>query len=231
LDLDHAGGISDFPHAGPGYQIFLGPTLDPQQTAVRQIEALGFSTKDVTDLLLTHLDLDHAGGISDFPHANVHVMATEYEAAQSSQPHILQSQRYRPIQWKDHKNWAFHSITGEEWLGFEAIRPLPGTDDQILMVPLAGHTKGHAGFAIHSGAHWLFHAGDCYYSHASMNLESHRLPTMLAQFEKLMANDDEVRTSNVERLRNLKREYRTSVDIFCSHDPYDLKRLIDLDAN
>lgn len=31
---------------------------------------------------MTHLDFDHAGGISDFPHATVHVLATEYNAAQ-----------------------------------------------------------------------------------------------------------------------------------------------------
>ncbi|WGR91351.1 MBL fold metallo-hydrolase [Bradyrhizobium sp. ISRA435] len=38
------------------------PRLDPAETAVRQIKALGFSPNDVRHLLLTHLDRDHAGG-------------------------------------------------------------------------------------------------------------------------------------------------------------------------
>lgn len=217
--------LDPFNRLGPTHQLFLGPTLEIQQTAVRQVEALGFDAKDVTDLLLTHLDLDHAGGISDFPHANVHVMASEYEIARTAHTDLILSQRYRTAQWGNHKNWSFHSLLGEHWLGFEAIRPLPGSEDQILMIPLAGHTKGHAGFALNAGGSWLFHAGDCYYSHTSMNLENHRLPKALEQFEKIMSFDDEARKTNVERLRHLKHEYRTSIDVFCSHDPYDFKRI------
>ena len=45
----------------------LQPSSDPATTAVRQVEALGFEPTDVRDIVLTHLDLDHVGGIADFP--------------------------------------------------------------------------------------------------------------------------------------------------------------------
>jgi len=45
----------------------LRPALNPAETAARQVERLGFRRDDVRHIILTHLDLDHAGGLSDFP--------------------------------------------------------------------------------------------------------------------------------------------------------------------
>ena len=208
---------------GSTYKL-IGPVLSENETAAQQIQALGLSAGDVTDIIVTHLDFDHAGGISDFPNANVHVLQDEYDAASSDSFNLQNFQRYKKSQWKDHKKWTFHPSTGEDWLGFEAIRPMPRSKDQILMIPLSGHTKGHAGIAINTSMGWLLHAGDCFYSHASMNLENFRLPRALSTFEHFMAYDDQLRLRNVERLRELKRQMGANVDIFCAHDAYDLDR-------
>ena len=53
------------------------PLLTESSCAVRQVEALGFTPEDVTDIVLTHLELDHAGGITDFPQARIHVHERE----------------------------------------------------------------------------------------------------------------------------------------------------------
>ncbi len=37
------------------------------------MKRLGYSINDVRHIILTHLDLDHAGGLHDFPNAAVHV--------------------------------------------------------------------------------------------------------------------------------------------------------------
>ena len=52
-----------------------------QETAKSQIQAMGYSPRDVRHIVLTHLDFDHAGRIEDFPHARVHVMERELESA------------------------------------------------------------------------------------------------------------------------------------------------------
>ena len=39
--------------------------LDPAETAVQQVKALGYSPSDVRHVLLTHLDRDHAGPEAD----------------------------------------------------------------------------------------------------------------------------------------------------------------------
>ena len=53
------------------------PALDPATTAAAQIEALGLSPSDVRHIVVTHLHRDHAGGLSDFPDAAVHLFEAE----------------------------------------------------------------------------------------------------------------------------------------------------------
>src|SRR4051812_5450734 len=65
----------------PGSLKMMGACLAPRETAVQQIARLGLDPKDVRHILLTHLDFDHAGGIADFPAAQVHIFEDEYNAA------------------------------------------------------------------------------------------------------------------------------------------------------
>ncbi len=87
-------------------------------SAIQQIQKLGFSPKDVQHIFVTHLDFDHAGGISDFPHATIHVLAAEYNAAQL--PNFKGKLRYRTNQYKDHRYWNFVEYQkGEAWFNLE----------------------------------------------------------------------------------------------------------------
>ncbi|HTN04802.1 MAG TPA: MBL fold metallo-hydrolase, partial [Planctomycetaceae bacterium] len=54
-----------------------GFQFQESETAVRQIEKLGFRGEDVTQIVLTHIDPDHAGGLADFPQATIHVSDEE----------------------------------------------------------------------------------------------------------------------------------------------------------
>lgn len=45
----------------------LRPALHPAETAARQAGQPGFSRSDIRHIVLTHLNLDHTGGPSDFP--------------------------------------------------------------------------------------------------------------------------------------------------------------------
>src|SRR2546429_4224699 len=60
--------------------------------------------------------------------------------------------------------WMVNEIDGgEPWFGFRAVRDLPGLPPEILVIPLPGHTRGHIGVAVDTGAGWLLHAGDAFY--------------------------------------------------------------------
>ncbi|GAM99978.1 hypothetical protein U91I_03636 [alpha proteobacterium U9-1i] len=224
--VDTGYGVQDVrrPHARlpwlwPG---ILNPRLREADTALRQIEARGFSARDVRHIVLTHLDFDHAGGIEDFPEARVHVLEAERTAAEVKHRSFVANQRYRPTQWDEVRDWRTYVGGGEPWFGFGAVRGLDGLPPEILMVPLRGHTIGHAGVAVSTPSGWLLHAGDAYLHRHEMETPYH-CPVGMAAYERIMDTDSPARHANQARLRRLKESGQAKV--FCSHDAEELKEL------
>ncbi|HEY0516918.1 MAG TPA: hypothetical protein VGD00_07330, partial [Solirubrobacteraceae bacterium] len=113
---------------------------------------------------------------------------------------------------------------GESWFGFQGVRILPGSEEEILLIPLAGHTLGHTGVAIRHGAGWLLHCGDAYFHHGEVQTPPF-CPPGIAAFQKLNQTDGRLRRENVERLRELARAHGGEVTLLCSHDTETLDRL------
>lgn len=198
---------------GRGFMAAVRPVLDNRETAVEQVRALGFDPGDVTDILVTHLDLDHAGGLGDFPGARVHVHATEYDAA--THPSLREKARYVQDQWAHGPRWERHREVGEQWFGFAAVTALA---DDVLLIPLHGHTRGHSGIAVREDdGHWLLHAGDAFFSGGQVD-DPPTCPASLAAFQRLMGVDDGARKDNLERLQELARGHGDEVTVFCAHD-------------
>lgn len=194
----------------------LNTRLREADTALRQIERLGFSAHDVRHIILTHLDFDHAGGIADFPQARVHLLAAEKQAAEAELRGFVAHQRYRRAEWQDVIDWQTYAPTGETWQGFEAVRTLKGLPPEILLVPLRGHTIGHAGVAVDTGDGWLLHAGDAYLHHRQLHPTRPQMPPGLAVYERVMTTDLEAARANRSRLRTLAQQ--PGMQLICSHD-------------
>lgn len=205
----------------------MSPALREELTAVRQVERLGFKASDVRHILLTHLDFDHAGGLDDFPQAEVHMLAKEARHAAERRT-WLDRQRYRPQQWSHRQNWRLHDAGGgERWHGFEGVRmPAQSLRDDVLLVPLPGHTFGHAGVAVRGPrGRWLLMAGDAYFHHREMDWASPWCTPGLRLYQALMEKDRRARLDNQRRLRELVREHGATVDVFCAHDNTEFERL------
>ncbi|WP_050403295.1 MBL fold metallo-hydrolase [Bradyrhizobium embrapense] len=211
--------IGNPPRLGRKWVRQTTPRLDPAETAVRQVKALGLSPDDVRHLLLTHLDRDHAGGVPDFPSAKVHVHRKEYDMAVTHQlaPPVG---RYITAQWQHGPDWTFYGAGGEDWFGFKGVRALGDREPDILMIPLPGHTLGHCGIAVRTNDGWLLHAGDAYFHHAQLAPRP-RVPLVLGMFQRGADMDRPTRIQNQERLRQLKAAHGDSVTIVNSHDPVD----------
>lgn len=213
--------LADKGRLGRPFHLAVRPVLDPGETAVAQIRALGLDPADVTDILLTHLDLDHAGGIADFPRARVHVHATEHAAVQH--PPLRERARYVQAQWAHGPVWETHAEAGDTWFGFAAVTALA---DDVLLIPLHGHTRGHSGIAVRrDDGHWLLHAGDAFFHGGQMH-EQATCPPALAAFQRLMAVDNRARLDNLHRLHELARANPDEITVFCAHDKatYDALR-------
>jgi glyoxylase-like metal-dependent hydrolase (beta-lactamase superfamily II) len=223
-DIDH-------PHQRPGvripipWRLMLNIRLRERDTAIRQVEALGFRAGDVRHIIATHLDFDHAGGLEDFPNATVHVMAREYDDATGPRAGVVATNRWRPAQFDVVQAWRKYGARGEPWFGFDAVRDLDELPPEILMVPLPGHTWGHAGVAIRQdGGRWLLHAGDAYFYRGEMRGARRKCTPGLRAYQRLMEADATSRMANQERLRALSVERRGEVTVTCTHDPVELAR-------
>jgi glyoxylase-like metal-dependent hydrolase (beta-lactamase superfamily II) len=202
--------------------------FEQKYTAIAQIEQLGFKASDVRHIVLTHLDFDHAGGLEDFPDATVHVMLSEIEAARERRG-FIGHERYRPSQWDKVKDWKYYSAGGEPWFGFEAVHNLDGLPPEILLIPLVGHTWGHAGIAINTPQGWLLHAGDAYFYRDEMGTNAPSCTLGMRVYQWLMEADRKARLYNQERLRALSLNHSSDVRLFCSHDAIEFQKFVDQD--
>lgn len=203
----------------------VSPDFREEMTAARQVERLGYSRSDVRHIVLTHLDFDHAGGLDDFPGATVHLLASEREAALGRKT-WLDRARYRPQQWSTQPSWrVYPGSRGERWFGFDCVRELEGLPPEILLVPLLGHTLGHAGVAVQTPRGWLFDTGDAYFYHTEMDVARPRCTPGLTFYQWMMQKDGRARRHNQKRLRELVRTRSAEVQVFCSHDVTEFERL------
>ncbi|MBL0885523.1 MBL fold metallo-hydrolase [Myceligenerans indicum] len=222
--------VRDPARLGP-VRFVMRPVLDEARTALRQVEALGFSAADVRHVVLTHADLDHAGGIADFPRARVHLTAAEADALR--RPDRMERRRYLAAQWAHRPDVVAHPPGRATWRGLPGVSEIvPG----VLLVPLAGHTRGHAGVAVDAttdggatgggaadgaaadvGKRWILHAGDAFNHHAY--LTGGFVPPLFRFHQRFVTADAARARAQHIRLADLARSHRGSVDVVCAHDP------------
>ncbi len=215
------GDIQNPSQLGGAFLAMVRPQFNPVDTALSQVLALGFKASEVRHIILTHLDLDHAGGLPDFPEATVHIYRPEYEAAMH--PTFREKPRYRPAHFAHQPRWKIHDDAGESWFGFDGVKPIEAVGDEVLLVPLIGHTRGHCGIAVKCDDGWLLHAGDAYFYHGQMQAQPHCTPG-LAVFQRLVAIDNEQRLYNLDRLHQLVQNHSDQVRINCAHDIVEFAR-------
>ncbi len=204
---------------GAMFNAVVGVEPSRTVTALAHLRRLGLDPADVTHILVTHLDLDHAGGLPDFPRATVHVHAREKDAAFA--PSWREKERYKAVQWAHGPSWSTYDALGEPWRGFPAVRSLPGLPPDFLAIPLHGHTRGHCLIAVETPSGPLVHCGDAYFHRGA--LDGTTMPWGLRTFEGLVAMDRSKIAANHARLRELA-STGGGIRLFSAHDPLELSR-------
>ena len=172
------------------------------ETALRQVADLGFRPDDVRHIVPTHLDLDHAGGMGDFPARR---SCFRNRASRRIDGSSLGGRaRYRAVQIAS-KKWAPVEADGEAWFGFEAVR---AEDSRYARRGAAGPASGSHARPLRRRRQeyqegWLFHCGDAYFHHSEVTAGGAAAPPGLRFYEALISVDNAARLANQARLRDL----------------------------
>ena len=191
----------------------LGIMVDMRLTALERLRARGVRPEQVTDIILTHLDNDHAGGLRDFPNATVHLSEEElasYDGTRLRGP-------YKPYQLSHLTKFKTYGKTDETWFGCEARSLQLSNDLEAKLIPLPGHTMGHCGVAYREEGRWSLHAGDAYFDSKVNFLE----PAPGLPIEIAFQTSAPDRQASIRKLQTLRAEHASEVALFCTHDQQD----------
>lgn len=223
--VDSGFGLGDCEEPGRRFgpaRFYVRPEFNPEETAVRQVAELGFDPRDVRDIVLTHFDADHVGGLSDFPWASVHLTAAESKAVEHPKTRI-EKDRYRAAQREHGPKLVEHSPDGEAWREFASAKELTEIGPDVVLVNLPGHTRGHAAVAVHDGSRWVLHVGDSFYHYGQLDGRS-KVPWSLSAMERVVAVDWKRVQNNHQRLAELWQAGDPEVLLVNAHDPALLAR-------
>jgi glyoxylase-like metal-dependent hydrolase (beta-lactamase superfamily II) len=227
LLVDSGFGIQDYKNPTWFTRIFISALDMPrllEETAVYQVERLGYSKDDVKHIVMTHLHSDHAGGLRDFPNAQVHVHKLEYEAIQS--PKGFTACFYDSAHWSHDPKWVIHEeVDVIDWFGFSSIRIQEGMSPDVRLIPLCGHTRGHCGVAIETSKGWIFHCGDATYPFYQKNVPIapfKPLPFYVMSPPKWLEKN--LIGENTPLLRKLHNNHGDKIQFICSNDSITYSR-------
>ena len=134
------------------FNYFASPGFLPEgEGIVDQLASLGYRTSDIDYCLLTHMDVDHAGGIGHVRDVK-HVMCSEAEwaAANKNNP------RYLRRLWR---GMNIETFPDREYDLFE--------DGTVVTFPLHGHSAGMTGIKVSNSTEYVIIAGDGGYGRPS----------------------------------------------------------------
>jgi glyoxylase-like metal-dependent hydrolase (beta-lactamase superfamily II) len=200
---------------GPGR--FLSWALgwpEKDHALAMNLAEIGIAQESVSDIVLSHLDFDTAGGVASFPGARLHVRATEYEAATG--PQSGRAWRYQSEFLRSRANWRLYRDEDAEWFGMPAINL--DTDENMLLVPLPGHSAGHCGIAIWAGASWILHAGDAIMHRKELKGLSTNAPFGVELYKLLTQKNGIERDASEDRVRKLALMHGDEIEIVCYRD-------------
>ena len=134
--------------------------IEPEQEIGPQLRALGIGPRDVNLVVLTHLHMDHDGGLKHFQNAEILVSRAELEAARGWKGAL---RGYLPNRWPTWFDPAPLDLHLETFGPFRVSKHLTPAGD-IIAVATPGHTANHISVVVRDDDTSYFIAGDASYN-------------------------------------------------------------------
>jgi N-acyl homoserine lactone hydrolase len=150
---------------------FRGVKVDEQGVARDRLIARGIEPRDVKLIVMTHLHVDHASGMSEFPNATFVFTKREWEAATDSRnwQHGYHTRQFD--HGFDYRTLDFEDADTDSYATFGRSFDLLG-DGSIRAVYTPGHTHGHMSVVLRlAGGREALVAGDAIYTRHALDTE------------------------------------------------------------
>jgi N-acyl homoserine lactone hydrolase len=155
---------------------YRGLKMSSEQAAPAQLRARGLDASDVRFVLLTHMHVDHASAISEFPDSTFLLSQQEWDALGGGKP----TEGYVKRQYDfgfDYRTFDFESRGTESFATFGRSFDLFG-DGSVRAVFTPGHTHGHTSYVLRLRDREVLIAADAIYT--ARTLEQNVLPYKMA---------------------------------------------------
>jgi N-acyl homoserine lactone hydrolase len=183
--------------------------IEREQEIGPQLRALGIGPRDVKKVVLTHLHMDHDGGLAHFPDSEILVAPGELRAARGIAGWV---RGYLPNRWPTWFAPTALQFESEPFGSFAKSRRLTRAGD-VIAVATPGHTADHMSVPVQDGDTTVFLAGDTSYNEA----------LMLAGKVDGVSPDDKVSQATLNAIANFARAQPTVY--LPTHDPDAAARL------
>ncbi len=183
--------------------------VEPEEEIGPLLRGVGLSPDDVRWVVLTHLHMDHDGGLAHFPKAEMLVSRAEYRAASGPFGKLL---GYLPQHWPSWFAPRLVDFAPQPFGPFPASFPLTQAGD-VTLVPTVGHSAGHLSVVLQQEQPSIFFAGDTSYTQA----------LMLAGAVDGVSTKERAARRTMQRIQQYLRQ--TPAVYLPSHDPESAQRL------
>lgn len=169
--------------------VYRGIKMNAEQAAPAQLRARGLDAADVRYVLMTHMHVDHASAISEFPNATFVLSKQEWDVLADGKT----TDGYVRSQFDfgfDFRTFDFESSETESFAGFGRSIDLFG-DGSVRAVFTPGHTPGHTSFVLRLSGREVLVAADAIYTQRT--LDESVLPYRMADEHQFRRSLKEIR--------------------------------------
>jgi len=184
-------------------------SVGPEEEIGPRLRDLGIAPEEVRWVVLTHLHLDHDGGLHYFPNAEILVSREEHRIATGS---LGKAAGYLPHRWPSWYAPRLVDLSPEPFGPFPRSLALTAEGD-VRLVGTEGHTAGHVSVVVSEEGRSLFLAGDTSYTEG----------LMLEQVVDGVSPRERIAQRTLERVLRYAEEVPTVY--LPSHDPGSAARL------
>jgi N-acyl homoserine lactone hydrolase len=164
VDTGSGAHLKSLPRWHPYFQLAVHFEIEPKQEVGPQLRSLGIGAHDVKTVVLTHLHIDHDGGLAYFPHSRIFVDSGEIARAAGIRGSLLGYLPRRWPSWFDPRPLAWQPSSYGPFA--QSVRLTAAGD--VIAVPTPGHTPNHVSIIMRNGEEQIMLAGDTSYLESTM---------------------------------------------------------------